>query len=301
MFVRRPTAETVINFLNVHIPQFGVPKRIRPDPEPKFRSEAFKHLCNEYFIKHIECPIRDHRGNRKIERLIRTLKERLSADKSIITARGNAGLARLLLALRPAAAANKISPFEKIFGRKPNTINEIITEKPENCLANDKDLKLTPDEFPKDDGSTQFLRNRTKDTKLEGQFKKRQGTVVAGSSHTVTLENQRGRQVITKRDIAKNKSASESTKTRSRRNKDGNSHSLESKIAALKDADARREMELNKPLKYFAKKKGEKQEEQRPRSPQKQAKPKKSLAGLPEKHHPEEILDSSSDEENDTV
>ena len=301
-FVKKPTAETVVNFLNAHIAQFGIPKRIRTDPATIFRGETFKQFCSDHFIKHIECPIRDHRGNGKIERLIRTLNERLRADKTIITERGNTGLARLLFALRTAAAANKTSPFEQVFGRKPNTIKE-ITEKPKNCLENEETLQLSPEDFPKDDDSTIFLRDRTKNTKLEGQFKKRHGSIVAESNHTITLQNNRGRQVISKRDIAKQKSTSYSPKTRNQQNKGGNSHSLERKIAALKDAETREEMELNKPLKAFIKRK-EKQTETRTKSPRKQARPRKSLAGLPEKKSEQkqnEILDSSSDEEENTM
>ena len=238
-FVRKPTAETVTNFFNAHIAQFGIPKRISTDPATILRGEAFKQFCNEHFMKHIECPVRDHRGNGKIERLIRTLNERLRADKTIVTERGNASLARLLFALRTAAAANKNSPFELVFGRKPNTIKEIITEKPKNCLETEEALQLTPEDFPKDDDSTIFLRDRTKNTKLEGQFKKRQGNIVAESSHTITLENERGRQVISKRDVTKQKSTSYSPKTRNQKNKGRNSHSLERKIAALKDAEER--------------------------------------------------------------
>ena len=66
-FARRPTAETVINFLNAHIAQFCIPKRVRTDPATIFSGKTFKLFCNEHFIKHIECPIGDHRGNGKIE------------------------------------------------------------------------------------------------------------------------------------------------------------------------------------------------------------------------------------------
>ena len=78
----------------------------------------------------------------------------------------------------------------------------------------------------------------------------------------------------------------------------------ETKIAALKDAEAREEMELNKPLKAFAEKKEEKQTETRTKSPRKQVRPRKSLARLPErKTNPEinEAIDSSSDEEENTM
>ena len=61
-------------------------------------------------------------------------------------------------------------------------------------------------------------------------------------------------------------------------------------------------MELNKPLKYFIKKKEEKQVEPKLKSPRKQTKPNKSLAGLPIKHQPEEIPENnSSDEEINTA
>ena len=32
----------------------------------------------------VECPIRDHKGNGKIERLIRTINEQLKAKKNVI-------------------------------------------------------------------------------------------------------------------------------------------------------------------------------------------------------------------------
>ena len=43
VFVKKPTAETVIIFLNAHIAQFGIPKRIRTDPQ---LYSAAKHLDN---------------------------------------------------------------------------------------------------------------------------------------------------------------------------------------------------------------------------------------------------------------
>ena len=56
---------------------------------------------------------------------LRKITERLGAEKTIVTESGNAGLARLLLALRTAAAANKNNPFDYVFGRKPNTIEKL--------------------------------------------------------------------------------------------------------------------------------------------------------------------------------
>ena len=88
-------------------------------------------------------------------------------------------------------------------------------------------------------------------------------------SRSVTLETERGRQVESERDIAKKKSDSYSPKKRNQRIKGENSHSLERKIAALKDPEARSEIDLNKPLKAFAKEREEGQTGQKARSSRK--------------------------------
>ena len=75
--------------------------------------------------------------------------------------------------LSNSRAANSSNPFEKVFGRKPNTIKNLLTEKPQTCLEDDETLKLSSDKLPKDDNSTVFLRDRTKNTKLETQCRKR--------------------------------------------------------------------------------------------------------------------------------
>ena len=62
-FLRKPTTDKVIEFLNTYVAVFGIPKRIRTDPATIFRSKKFKQFCADHFIKHVECPIRDHRGN----------------------------------------------------------------------------------------------------------------------------------------------------------------------------------------------------------------------------------------------
>ena len=103
----------------------------------------FKQFFQEHFIQHIECSIYDHRGNGEVERLIRNINERLRADKTFITERGDAGLSRLLFALRTAAAANKNSQFEQVFGRKPKTLKGKLTDKQKHCLENDQNLKLS--------------------------------------------------------------------------------------------------------------------------------------------------------------
>ena len=289
-FTSRPPAEKVTSFLNEYIAQYGIPKRIRTDPALIFRGETFKQFCKRFFIKHIECPIRDHRGNGKIERLTRTINERIRAEKPILTEKGNAEISRLLFALRTTAATNNSSPFDKVFGQKPNTIKNLLIEKPKSCLENDNLLQLSPEDFPKDDDSTILMRNKTRNTKLEGQFAKKKGQIVSESDHTITKATPRGRQVISKRDVAKlkkPKSASHSPQTKQTKQQQGNSHSLERKIAALKEAakkkqnkrETKQEQESTEKTDYKRK------DIYKPiRSPRKQINPRKSSPVPPKQY-----------------
>ena len=61
-------------------------------------SEQFKQFCEQFHIQHVSCPVRDHRGNGKIERLIRTLNERLRTNIGIILKKDNSGLSEILYA-----------------------------------------------------------------------------------------------------------------------------------------------------------------------------------------------------------
>ena len=72
MFFSNPSADKVVEFLLEYIATNGIPKRIRTDPGTVFKGEKFQQFC-----KDIICPIRDHRGNGKVERMIRILNKRL--------------------------------------------------------------------------------------------------------------------------------------------------------------------------------------------------------------------------------
>ena len=79
--LRKPNTDEVTEFLKKYITGHGIPKTIRTDPAKIFRSNTFEEFCRNWFINHVECPIKDHRGNGKIERLIRTINERLRTNK----------------------------------------------------------------------------------------------------------------------------------------------------------------------------------------------------------------------------
>ena len=60
-----------------------------------FVSEAFA-VCEKFGKNHITCPIRNHRGNEKTEHLIRTINERLRANKQIVLTKDKSGLSEIL-------------------------------------------------------------------------------------------------------------------------------------------------------------------------------------------------------------
>ena len=187
-----------------------------------------------------------------------------------------------------------------MFGQKPNTIKNPLIEKPKSCLENDNTLQLSSEDFPKDDDSTILMRNKTRNTKLEGQFAKKKGQIVTESEHNITMDTSRGRQVISKRDVAKLKKPKSASHSPQSKQQQGNSHSLERKIAALKEAarkqnkrETKQEQESTEKIDYKRK------DIPKPiRSPRKQIKPRKSPPGPPETK-PEEmnLFDQSSDEE----
>ena len=100
LFLHKPTTKNVIDFLKNYVAQYGIPKQIRSVPGSVFTSEEYKTFCQKFQIKHVTCLVRDHRGNGKIERLIRTLNERLRTNRNIILKKDKSGLSEILYALR---------------------------------------------------------------------------------------------------------------------------------------------------------------------------------------------------------
>ena len=117
MFLPNPNTDKVIEFLLEYISKNGIPKRIRTDPGTAFKSEKFKQFCKEKFINHVICPVRDHRGNEKVERTIRTINERLRTNKNILVSKDKNGISNFLFALRSEKGIDGKSAFVKQNGR----------------------------------------------------------------------------------------------------------------------------------------------------------------------------------------
>ena len=207
-FVKSTSFKRVEKFLRKYISDHGIPKSIRTDQATVFMGSEFKKFRKERGIKHTVCPAYDHRGNGKVERLIRTVNERLRASPEILKEKKNKLFYELVTALRQNKKRDGISPFEKQTGRKPNSITSILVDlyKELNTLEFDKSVNLEQlEQFPRDDDSLIFVRNRQNKGKLAGLFKKRRGRVVAESTHTVSLDDGKKLTVLSKRDIAAQK------------------------------------------------------------------------------------------------
>ena len=83
---------TSIILLDQNLNANDVERRSRTDPGTAFKSGNFEEFCREYYINHIICPVKDHRGNGKVERMIKTLNERLRTQKNVVLERRNNGL-----------------------------------------------------------------------------------------------------------------------------------------------------------------------------------------------------------------
>ena len=139
-------ADTIIRFMQTHIVNHGVPQNIRFDQAQGFRAKKFMVYCKNNNIKLIFAPVDDHRSIGMVERLIRTLKSRLSVMK--IDNRNKpyklaSDVAELIKTLRIAPnATTKITPFEAHFGRKSKTPLSNIAKSPKLSNLSWENIKL---------------------------------------------------------------------------------------------------------------------------------------------------------------
>ena len=188
-------------------------------------SEKFKNFCEQRGIKHIMCPSGDHRGNGKVERLIRTINERIRAEPQIVKNEKEQKLfSELISALRTNKNSKGKSPFEKHWGRKPNTTNSVLVKlmkqsnnKIKGCL--DETVELNLKDIPRDTDSDIWVREKLRRGKLGKLFQKKRGRVLAETDHTVQFapKGENKIKVLSKRNVAKAEETTPVNKKRSRK------------------------------------------------------------------------------------
>ena len=116
------------------------------------------------------------------------------------------------------------SPFEKLYRRDPNTVKSNIINKIKNVSENDPKVEFTQSDFEEEVDSAILVRERTKGSKLEGQYKRKTGKVIKESAHTITFlpKNSKKEVVYAKRDVAKANETklSEAQKAKNPKNED---------------------------------------------------------------------------------
>ena len=138
-------AETAISYLNQCIKFHGIPRNIRCDQAQAFKSRQFEIFCKNNNIKLILAPVGDHRATGMIERLIQTIKRRLSAinsdnNWSQVTLTDKVAEIIQEIKLIPNTTT-KIAPYTAHFGRKVNTQLSNITTKPSQNNMSYKNIK----------------------------------------------------------------------------------------------------------------------------------------------------------------
>ena len=126
------SAKSIINFLSKYIALHGIPRTIRTDQGSGFISKEVREFCHEHNIKVIFSPLGAHRATGLVERLIRTIKERLlvMAQERLKPSLESA-LLKIIKCLRTVTEQSlNCSPFEAHFGRSPNTIWHNLVKSP---------------------------------------------------------------------------------------------------------------------------------------------------------------------------
>ena len=126
------SAKSIINFLSKYIALHGIPRTIRTDQGSGFISQEVREFCHEHNIKVIFSPVGDHRATGLVERLIKTIKERL-----LVMAQERpkpsleSALLKIIKCLRTVTQQSlNCSPFEAHLGRSPNTIWHNLVKSP---------------------------------------------------------------------------------------------------------------------------------------------------------------------------
>ena len=116
-------------------------------------------------MKHITCPVRDHRGNGTIERLIRTINEHLRTTKNIFLKRDKSSISEVLYALRSGQKVDGKSLFKKLYERKPNTVKRNVVERIKNASETESKLNFSLSDFEEEIDSAILVRESTKGSK----------------------------------------------------------------------------------------------------------------------------------------
>ena len=151
-FSKFPTVEAfekanglnVLKFLDDYIHIHGVPRNIRLDQARCLIGNKVKTFCKQHNINILTSPANDQRAIRLVERLIQTIKRRLSCMKldnrnQSFTIKN--AIKSIVYQLRICKQkTTNVTPFQAQFGRKPNTPLSNISTAPKSSNLSYEDI-----------------------------------------------------------------------------------------------------------------------------------------------------------------
>ena len=147
----------VVKFLRNYAYTHGIPRTIRLDQAACVVGKQVTNYCNENNIDILDAPVGDHRAIGLVERMIQTIKRRLSCMKAENkdTFATSKAIKQIISDLRiTRQKTTKIKPFEAHFGRPANTPLRNISTSPSSLnLTYEKIFNhyLDADTVPVDD------------------------------------------------------------------------------------------------------------------------------------------------------
>ena len=165
----------VVTFLRDYAYTHGIPRTIRLDQATCLVGKQVTNYCNENNINILDAPVGDHRAIGLVERIIQTIKRRLSCMKAEYkdTFSTSKAIKQIVSDFRlTTQKMTKITPFEAHFGRPANTLSKNISTGPSSLnLTYEKIINhyLDADTVPADDFlyETGWLSLNRSDTEVE--------------------------------------------------------------------------------------------------------------------------------------
>ena len=127
----------------------------------------------------------EHRGNGKNERCVRTITERLRANKRFVLQQDNTGLSNILFSFRTARGHNDQSPAEVQMNR--NNIAGLLKRSSPSSTEGDAIVQLKLNEFPHESDSKILVRERALRSQLEPACRCQRGRILSESKHILSL------------------------------------------------------------------------------------------------------------------
>ena len=105
---------------------------------------------------------------------------------------------------------------KKFFGPKPNTVKSNVVERIKSVSEREPKVTISRSDFEEEIDTAILVRERTKGSKLESQYKTKARKVLKETAHTITFSTKKSKNevLLSKRDVAKDSAEQAGTNKR---------------------------------------------------------------------------------------